>query len=328
MEHMPLISVIIPVYKVESYLEKCISSIVNQTYTNLEIILVDDGSPDRSGEICDVWAEKDHRIKVIHKQNGGLSDARNAGMKIATGELLGFVDSDDWIEPDMYQLLYENLVANDCDISACGVQMDWEDSTPSRILTKHGSCVLSAEDAMRAIIEESWLKQPVYYKLYRTELVKDILFPVGKCHEDVFWSYQAVGRAKMVCVFDRPCYHYTQRNGSIMGESYSLKRLDSLEAKVARVQYMQVNMSLLVSLAKIDLWFSCIYAKQMLMRFCDRDANDAGSAIINSILKRYPVKLHDVNFINMRFKQRIWFVLSKISFSGTCWIRNSVKIGF
>lgn len=326
--HLPLISVIVPVYKVEVYLDKCISSIVNQTYTNLEIILVDDGSPDNCPAICDAWATRDKRIKVIHKENGGLSDARNAGMAIATGELMGFVDSDDWIEPDMYQLLYENLEANDCDISACGVQMDWGDGTPSRALTKDGSCVLNAEDSMRAIIEESWLKQPVWYKLYKTELVKDILFPVDKYHEDVFWSYQAVGRAKSVSVFDRPCYHYTQRSGSIMSESYSLKRLDSLEAKVARVQYMQTHMPSLASLSKIDLWFSCIYARQMLMRFCDKDTNDAGTIIIDNILEKGPAKQEDMKAAGVNPKQCVWFILSKISFAGTCWIRNSLKIGF
>ena len=104
---MDLISVIVPVYKVEPYLDKCVRSIVDQTYQNLEIILVDDGSPDRCGEICDAWAAKDSRIRVIHKENGGLSDARNAGMAVATGKYMGFVDSDDYIAPDMYRLLLE-----------------------------------------------------------------------------------------------------------------------------------------------------------------------------------------------------------------------------
>ena len=117
---MPKISVIIPVYGVELYLDKCIESVVNQTYRNLEIILVDDGSPDRCPTICDEWAELDNRNKVIHKKNGGLSDARNAGIRIASGELIGFVDSDDWISEGMYQLLYENMIENNSDISACG----------------------------------------------------------------------------------------------------------------------------------------------------------------------------------------------------------------
>ena len=126
--NLPKISVIIPVYKVEEYINRCIKSVVNQTYDNLEIILVDDGSPDNCPVICDKWAEKDSRIKVIHKNNGGLSDARNMGMKIASGELIGFIDSDDWISKEMYQLLYENMKENESDISACGVKMVWEDT--------------------------------------------------------------------------------------------------------------------------------------------------------------------------------------------------------
>ena len=123
----PKISIIIPVFGVELYLNRCIESVVNQKYSNLEIILIDDGSPDNCPTICDEWAERDERIVVIHKKNGGLSDARNIGLKIATGELVGFVDSDDWISPEMYQLLYENMLENDSDISACGVKMIWED---------------------------------------------------------------------------------------------------------------------------------------------------------------------------------------------------------
>lgn len=324
--HLPLISVIVPVYKVEAYLDKCISSIVNQTYTNLEIILVDDGSPDNCPAICDAWAAKDNRIKVIHKENGGLSDARNAGMKIVTGELLGFVDSDDWVEPDMYQLLYENLVANDCDISACGVQMDWKDGTPSRALTMNGSCILSAEEAMRAIIEESWLKQPVWYKLYKAKLVKDIQFPVGKYHEDVFWSYQAFGRANKVSVFDTPCYFYTQRAGSIMSESYSLRRLDGLEAKLARQEYIQQHFPRLKNLALRNLWGSCIYATQMLMRHCSEEEKQKGLDIMHTILKKYPIRLAALDIAQP--KQCLWQVMAKISLTATCCIRNKFGIGF
>ena len=225
---MELISIVVPVYKVEPYLDKCVSSIVNQTYKNLEIILVDDGSPDNCPAMCDAWAEKDNRIRVIHKPNGGLSDARNAGMSVATGELMAFVDSDDWIAPDMYEKLYHHLTEDGSDIAACGVQMVWENNTPPRLLTRPGSRTLNRDEAMQAIIEESWLKQPVWYKLYKSKLVRDICFPVGKYHEDVFWSYQAVGKTSKVSVSDYVGYYYLQRGGSIMGEGYSIKRLDAV----------------------------------------------------------------------------------------------------
>ena len=116
-----LISIIIPIYKVEEYLDECISSVINQTYTKLEIILVDDGSPDSCPKMCDDWAKKDSRIRVIHKTNGGLSDARNAGIEVATGEYIAFVDSDDYIKPDMIAKLYAALCKEEADISACGI---------------------------------------------------------------------------------------------------------------------------------------------------------------------------------------------------------------
>lgn len=318
------ISVIVPVYKVEAYLDRCVQSIANQSYRNLEIILVDDGSPDNCPALCDAWAERDSRIKVVHKQNGGLSDARNAGMAIATGELMGFVDSDDWITPDMYQHLYDLLDADGSDIAACGVEMVWEDGTPSRLLTKSGCCVLDQEDAMRAIIEESWLKQPVWYKLYKTALIRDIPFPVGKYHEDVFWSYQAVARAQKVSVSDKVGYYYAQRSGSIMGEGYSLKRLDSLDAKVLRLAYIREHFPQLLSLAQCDLHFSCIYAMQM----CLQHLSTAELAIAREKIKKITGAIKPLHRQrNMSVKQSIWLYLSQLSFEGTCRLRNMLKIG-
>lgn len=325
MTDQPLISVIVPVYKVEQYLDRCIESIVNQTYRNLEIILVDDGSPDNCPAMCDAWAKKDSRIRVIHKANGGLSDARNAGMAIATGELIGFVDSDDWIAPEMYQLLYENMRQNDSDISACGVQMVWEDGTEPKVLTKSGSCVLNAEDAMRASIEESWLKQPVWYKLYKTEQIKDIPFAVGKYHEDVFWSYQAVGRAARVSVFDTPCYFYWQRSGSIMGEGYSIKRLDSIEAKCLRLEYTSDKFSEIESDARINLWFSCLYQGQQALKNLPKQDCKSVLAELQNVLKHYPLSKRDL--YDVKNSHKVWMCLAAMSVKHTCNLRNIMRIG-
>lgn len=316
------VSIIVPVYKVERYLDKCISSIVNQTYTNLEIILVDDGSPDQCPQMCDAWAEKDARIRVIHKENGGLSDARNAGMAVATGEYIAFVDSDDWIAPDLYTHLYRRLTEDHSDISACGVQMVWEDGTPPRILTRMGNHVLSKEKAMQAIIEESWLKQPVWYKLYKTNLIKDILFPVGKYHEDVFWSYQAVDKANKVSVSDYIGYYYLQRKGSIMGEEYSLKRLDAVEAKVQRHAYIKENFPELENLSAKDLWFTCIYQGQMAVRKSSSDTV--------KIVMTYLEKVLLENLVDTRgcgIKEKIWLKLAKHNMYAACRVRNILGIG-
>lgn len=316
------ISVIVPVYKVEAYLDKCVSSIVNQTYTNLEIILVDDGSPDNCPAMCDAWAEKDSRIRVIHKPNGGLSDARNAGMAVATGELMAFVDSDDWIAPDMYEHLYQRLSEDNSDIAACGVQMVWENKTPSRMLTRDGNCVLNQEEAMRAIIEESWLKQPVWYKLYKTALVRDILFPKGKCHEDVFWSYQAVGSAKKVSVSDHVGYYYLQRGGSIMGAGYSLKRLDAVEAKVQRCTYIQERFPALSPLAVKDLWLTCIYQEQLAMRTLGKAEAEKILAYFENVIETHPFQMEGCSA-----KERLWLNMAKSSLVAACRVRNALKIG-
>lgn len=316
------ISVIAPVYKVEPYLDKCVSSIVNQTYKNLEIILVDDGSPDNCPAMCDAWAEKDSRIRVIHKTNGGLSDARNAGMAVATGELMAFVDSDDWIAPDMYEYLYQRLAEDNSDIAACGVQMVWEDKTPSRMLTQEGNCVLNQEEAMRAIIEESWLKQPVWYKLYKTALVRDILFPVEKYHEDVFWSYQAVGSAKKVSVSDHVGYYYLQRGGSIMGAGYSLKRLDAVEAKVQRCAYIQERFPALSPLAIKDLWFTCIYQGQSALRALNKAEAEKILTYFENLVETHPFQMEGCSL-----KERLWLNMAKSSLAVACRIRNALKIG-
>lgn len=316
------ISVIVPVYKVEPYLDKCVSSIVNQTYKNLEIILVDDGSPDNCPAMCDAWAEKDSRIRVIHKTNGGLSDARNAGMTVATGELMAFVDSDDWIAPDMYEYLYRRLAEDNSDIAACGVQMVWEDKTPSRTLTREGSCVLNQEEAMRAIIEESWLKQPVWYKLYKTALVRDILFPVEKYHEDVFWSYQAVGKAQKVSVSDHIGYYYLQRGGSIMGAGYSLKRLDAVKAKVQRCAYIQERFPALSPLAIKDLWFTCIYQGQLALRALNKAEAEKILTYFENLVETHPFQMEECSL-----KERLWLNMAKSSLAVACRIRNALKIG-
>lgn len=320
-----LISVIIPVYQVEKYLDRCIESVVNQTYQKLEIILVDDGSTDNCPAICDAWAKKDSRIKVLHKENGGLSDARNVGMSIATGELMGFVDSDDWIAPNMYQYLYDLMVKDNSDIAACGIKMVWEDKTSSQILTKSGCCVLNREEAMRAIIEESWLKQPVWYKLYKTTLIRDIHFPVGKYHEDVFWSYQAIARTERVSVSDHVGYFYVQRSGSIMGEGYSLKRLDAVEATVNWCAYVEEKFPELAGLAQGKLIGSCMYHNQLLLQNSAIDPDGSHQKWIQAQASNAGIQWKKETRISQ--KQKIWMQGYLCVPNAVCRVRNKLGIG-
>ena len=208
------ISLIVPVYKVEPYLCQCIDSLLAQTYTNLEIIIVDDGSPDRCPEICDSYAKKDARIKVIHKENGGLSDARNAGLDIATGAYIGFVDSDDWIEPAMYELLMQQMLQTGADISMCG-HFNYVDGKYNEAGSDGSITVFNRDEAMDQLYMDQTIKSYAWDKLYRRKLLEGIRFPKGRCYEDIYIMHDVFARAEKVCYLNKCLYYYRRRAGSI-----------------------------------------------------------------------------------------------------------------
>ena len=321
-----LISVIVPVYKVEPYLDRCVQSIVDQTYKALEIILVDDGSPDNCPAKCDAWAAKDSRIKVIHKKNGGLSDARNAGMAAAKGEYIAFVDSDDWIAPEMLERLLRAMEKDNSDIAACTAKMVWADGKPDEFLTVQTNCVLDKLQAQTALLKETLLKHPVWYKLYRTELVKDIPFEVGKYHEDVFCSYQAVGAAARVSVIDYPGYNYFQRSDSIMGEGYSLKRLDAVEAAERRFHYIVEHFPSLERKAKLAVVTKCIYHGQMALKYLPHGEQRIAFDSLNKVLREIALIRND--YSGLKKSHQVWLYLSGISLKLVCMIKNRLGVGF
>jgi len=210
----PKISVIIPVYKVEPYLNQCVDSVLAQTYENLEVILVDDGSPDNCGAICDEYAKKDRRVKVIHKENGGLSSARNAGIDIATGEYLNFIDSDDWVESDMLELLYNNLVKCDADISCCDFYMAYANKNEPLSFAV-GNLAFNSEQAVERVLK---MKFPpsAWAKLYKRHIFDDIRYPVGKYCEDNFIIIDILSKANIIVGDPAFKYYYRQRKNSIM----------------------------------------------------------------------------------------------------------------
>lgn len=207
---------------------------MNQTYKNLEIILVDDGSPDRCPQMCDDYAEKDSRIKVVHKNNGGLSDARNAGMAVATGEYISFIDSDDYVSDDFFECLLNVMNKENSDIAECSVVKFYEDNRFDEFSDDLSVKTYDTQDAMSALIAENPFHQHVWNKLYKTELVKDIPYAVGKLNEDEFWTYRVFGRANKVARLNKTMYYYFQRSSSIMGVGYNIRRLDALEGKANR----------------------------------------------------------------------------------------------
>lgn len=224
----PLISIIVPVYKVEPYLEKCVDSILVQTYSHLEIILVDDGSPDGCGAICDRYAAQDPRIRVIHKPNGGISDARNAGLDIATGEYIGFVDSDDYTAPTMYEQLLKSLISAQADIAVCQcvVVKEGEDAVFSQTCNKE---VFASGTGSYAMIYDRAFTVVPWNKLYRRELFAGIRYPVGLIYEDLATTYLLTDRANTVVNLDGKLYAYVQHSGSIMNQTGFHMKQDKIQ---------------------------------------------------------------------------------------------------
>lgn len=203
------ISVIIPVYKVEKYLDRCIESIVNQTYKNLEIILVDDGSPDNCPSICDEWAKKDSRILVIHKDNGGVSSARNAGLDVATGVYIGFVDSDDWIDNDMYQFLMDCLSNNNCNVCRC--EFYYEDIDNGTTTEADGSeVVLTGSAVVNQLKNQGYLEGVLWNKLYRKDVIGKVRFREDiSAGEDLLFNYYVLKKCESCFCKNIAKYHYS-----------------------------------------------------------------------------------------------------------------------
>lgn len=240
-----LISVIVPVYNVETYLEKCITSIVKQTYCNLEIILVDDGSQDRCGEICDIWASKDKRIRVIHQENRGLSAARNVGIENSAGEYICFIDSDDYVEPEMLEQLLIAIKKKNAEIAVCNFTYEYE----QRYLD-NGGTTYKAEDYQ--IKEDMLLSgreililmdhgkytfcEVAWNKLYRKALFSQLRYPLGKIHEDEFVFHRLIYPCSQIVCIPYVGYHYLQRSSSIIHGGR--KNQDIIEAFLDRCQFL------------------------------------------------------------------------------------------
>lgn len=214
MENNELISVVVPVYKVEAYLHRCVDSILAQTYKHLEVILVDDGSPDSCGEICDSYLEKDSRIKVIHQKNGGLSAARNAGLEIASGQYILFIDSDDWIKPELCENVLKEAVLHDADIVVFGYSIiDEMHQILSDQVVKERR-LLSGVNAVKSLLSNK-LENYAWNKLYRRELFQTIRYPEGFVWEDVGTTYKLFLKAKKIYLLNKSYYFYFQRSTNI-----------------------------------------------------------------------------------------------------------------
>lgn len=319
-----MISVVVPVYNVEAYLCRCVDSLLRQTVGDFEIILVDDGSTDGCGALCDRYARLDPRVSVVHKANGGLSDARNAGLEAAGGDYIAFVDSDDWVGELYLERLLEGLLDSGSDICECSVNRTEGPGCPPAEEKNAGLCFDTA-DAMAQLLRGGEFRQHVWNKLYRREVIGDIRFPVGKTHEDEFWTYQVFGRAGRVCRIGDTLYNYYQRPGSIMNAGYSLKRLHGLEAKQERQRFIEARLPQLASQARADLWLSCLYAGQMSLKYLSGAELAAARETIGRCLKNASMDRSAIAALPVG--TALWAVMGRYGFWSVCRIRNLLKRG-
>lgn len=250
-----LISVIIPVYKVERYLRRCIESVINQTYTNLEIILVDDSSPDNCPTICDEYAAKDKRIKVIHKKNGGLSDARNAGLNICKGEFITFIDSDDWITHQYIEILLEIMIKENADIVIGENEIAYNNKKLSKQKKPFKTTNYTKEESLVALFKKNLISHTVSWgKLYKRNLFNDLRFPIRRFHEDEFTTYKLFYNSKKVSYTTETLYFYQQRLDSITSHSHSE---DFILAKEQQITFLlQANLTNIIPFILSSLcWF-------------------------------------------------------------------------
>lgn len=321
---MDLISIIVPVYNVEPYLRRCLDSIINQTYTNLEIIVVNDGSTDSCPTICDYYAEIDERIRVIHKVNGGLSDARNAGLREATGDYIAFVDSDDWISTRYIEVLFNQLEISRADIVECNFLRTTTDIT-MQFDDMYQTETFDAESALEELILDRKLHQVVWNKLYRRYSLNKCMFEVGKYNEDEFWTYQIFSTSKKIIKIEPVLYFYYQNNTSIMGQGYQLKRLDAIEAKQRRQKLVDKQYPNLSNTAATNLMDSIIYAGQMSMKYLSSEEKGRAMQALHTAVEQSFLGTKQYEFCGS-VVHRIWNRLAIRFFVPVCKVRNILHI--
>ena len=231
------VSVIVPIYNVEEYINKCVDSILNQTFKEFELILVDDGSTDNSGNICDTYKSIDDRVRVIHKSNGGLSDARNSGIEAATGEFLYFIDGDDFIHEDTLESMYNSIIKTNSDIAVCNMIRYYGETDTEKFY--------NPVEKMK-VLDENYrfetLRQPsVCNKMFKSILFNNIKFPLKKYYEDTFVYHELLFKAKRLVLTGKDSYYYRSRRGSIISEGYNKKYFDFIEAVYLRALFLDKN---------------------------------------------------------------------------------------
>lgn len=263
-----LVSIVVPVYNVEKYLRQCLDSIINQTYSEIQIILVDDGSTDSSGMICDEYAGNDTRIEVVHQKNQGLSGARNTGIACSRGEYIIFVDSDDFIDTDMIRTFIDAMEP-EVSIVSCGAVLCDEDGKFLHSEHRSQSYKYIGKEQIKAMFHDRAYTVTAWGKLYSRKLFEEVKFPLGKYHEDMYTTYKLVDQSCGTLILDRAMYWYRQVGSSIMHQQFKEKHLDAIEANEIRAQFIQKNYPEFMEEAKASIaYICCKCAEKMISSSC------------------------------------------------------------
>lgn len=318
----PLISVVIPVYKVEEYLNRCVDSVINQTYENLEIILVNDGSPDNCPKICDEYAKKDSRIKVIHKENGGLSDARNAGIDKATGKFITFIDSDDYIDNDYVECLYNAIEEDGTKLSICSHRVIYD---TGRIIEKETKerTVLDSKKVLERILYDEGIDLSAWAKLYSIDLFKKVRYPKGRVYEDAATTYKLIDLCDKVSIASFGKYNYMIRSDSISNNKFTSKKMDLITSTKEMTDYIYNKYPDLKSACDRRLMYAYLSTLSQLVK--DKDKHEEEKVLMDYIKKnrkrilkdrRIPkrdrIGLHSL-FGGIKTYKITWKIYSKIS---------------
>lgn len=283
-----IISIVIPVYNVAKWLTSCIESIINQTYSKMEILLVDDGSTDGSERICDEYGQKDNRIKVIHKKNGGLSAARNTGIDAATGKYITFIDSDDFVDSAYIEYLYNLITTNDSDLSVCQLYFVDEDDK----LLSHSGCRVNKiircnYNCMKDYLSENAIGTVAWRKLYKKSLFEDgIRFPVGKYNEDVWTTYKLIAKCNSIAIGDKELYAYRQREGSIMNSKFTPKHMDAVYGAIEKNAFVENNYPDLSSYTARDIVYAANVCSRLISKSMPLNYKDY-TAVLQPLYRKY-----------------------------------------
>lgn len=322
---MPKVSIIIPVYKVEKYLHRCVDSVLAQTHTDLEVILVDDGSPDDCGVICEGYAAKDSRVKVIHQKNRGLSGARNTGLAEATGSYISFIDSDDAVAPCFIQVLLDAMENEKAEVAECARMDVYDDTLPVFLQGPFAVKGYDAREAFALLIPNEVFHQTVWNKLYRAQVLQGLTFPEGKLHEDEFYTWQVLCRCRRAVTVDGALYAYYHRQGSIM-ETFSPKRLDAFQARQERHKYILENRPELTAQSKRSILLPCIFVMQRLLRQKDRKMLTQCAPALQQYYATVRMTKEEKKILVG--SEWLWIALADRSVKLCAWVRNVLGLPY